>query len=88
VFASTASTDFVFREDLTCVPVSFQTYMQSDRSQKIKTPEDTSWVTEYERRTGYSTVCFHHYVMGKMNRKKTRTLKEILPHYNGSIQFS
>jgi hypothetical protein len=24
---------------------------------------------------------FHHFVMGEMNRKNTRTSKEILPHY-------
>jgi hypothetical protein len=56
-------------------------------AKKDKILEDTSWVTEYERRTGDSTVCFHHYVTGKMNRKKTKTSKEILPHYTGSIQF-
>jgi hypothetical protein len=33
-------------------------------AKKDKTPEDTSWVTEYERRTGYSAVCVHHYVTG------------------------
>jgi hypothetical protein len=56
-------------------------------AKKDKKLEDTSWVTEYERRTEYSTLCFHHYETGVMNRKKTRTLKEIVPHYTGSIQF-
>jgi hypothetical protein len=56
-------------------------------AKKDKTLEDTSWVTEYERRTGDSTLYFHHYVMGVMNRKKTRTLKEIVPPYTGYIQF-
>jgi hypothetical protein len=56
-------------------------------AKKDKTLEDTSWVTEYERRTGDSTLSFHHYVTGVMSRKKNRTLKEIVPHYTGSIQF-
>jgi hypothetical protein len=56
-------------------------------AKKDKTLEDTSWVTEYERRTGDSTLCFHHYVTGKMNCKKNRTSKEMLPYYTGSIQF-
>jgi hypothetical protein len=56
-------------------------------AKKDKTLEDTSWVTEYEQRTGYSTLCFNHYVTGEMNRKKTSTSKETLPHYTGSIQF-
>jgi hypothetical protein len=56
-------------------------------AKKDKTLEDTRWVTEYERRTGDSTLCFLHYVTGEMNHKKTRTSKEILPHYTGSIQF-
>jgi hypothetical protein len=55
-------------------------------AKKDKTLEDTGWVTEYERRTGDSTVYFHHYVTEKMNPKKTRTSKELLPHYTGSIQ--
>jgi hypothetical protein len=42
---------------------------------------------EYEWRTGDSTVCFHHHVTGEMSRKRATTLKEILPHYTGSIQF-
>jgi hypothetical protein len=29
-------------------------------AKKDKTLEDTSWFTDYERRTGYSTVSFHH----------------------------
>jgi hypothetical protein len=33
-------------------------------AKKCKTLEDISWVTEYERRTGDSTFCFHHYVTG------------------------
>jgi hypothetical protein len=57
-------------------------------AKKDKTLEDTSWVTEYEWRTGDSTVSFHHYMTGKMDRKKIRTSREILPHYTGSIQFS
>jgi hypothetical protein len=56
-------------------------------AKKDKKLEDTSWVTEFERRTGDSTLCFHHYVTGVMNLKKTRTLKEIVPHNTGSIQF-
>jgi hypothetical protein len=56
-------------------------------AKKDKKLEDTSWVTDYERRTGDSTLCFHHYVTGVMNRKKNRILKEIVPHYTGSIQF-
>jgi hypothetical protein len=56
-------------------------------AKKDKTLQDTSWVTEYERRTGDSTLCFHHCVTGVMNRKKNSTLKEIVPHYTGSIQF-
>jgi hypothetical protein len=40
-------------------------------AKKDKKLEDTSWVTEYERRTGDSTLCFHHYVTGVTNRKKT-----------------
>jgi hypothetical protein len=56
-------------------------------AKKDKTLEGITWITEYERRTGDSTVFFHHYVTGKMNRKKTRTSKEILPHYTGSIKF-
>jgi hypothetical protein len=40
-------------------------------AKKDKKLEDTIWVTEYERRTGDSTLCFHHYVTGVMNRKKT-----------------
>jgi hypothetical protein len=54
-------------------------------AKKDKKLEDTSWVTEYERRTVDSTLCLHHYVTGVMNRKKTRTFKEIVPHYTGSI---
>jgi hypothetical protein len=54
-------------------------------AKKDKTLEDTSWVTEYERRAGDSTLCFQHYVTGVMNRKKTRALKESVPHYTGSI---
>jgi hypothetical protein len=34
-------------------------------AKKDKKLEDTSWVTKYERRTGDSTLCFHHYVTGK-----------------------
>jgi hypothetical protein len=49
--------------------------------------EDTSWVAENERRIGDSTVCVHHYVTGEMNRKRSKTSKEILPHYTGSIHF-
>jgi hypothetical protein len=56
-------------------------------AKKDKTLEDTIWVTEYEPRTGDSTLCFHHYVTGLMNRKKNRTLKESVPHYTGSIQI-
>jgi hypothetical protein len=56
-------------------------------AKKEKTLEDTSWVTKNEWRTGNSTLCFHHYVTGKMNRKKIRTSKESLPHYTGSMQF-
>jgi hypothetical protein len=52
-------------------------------AKKYKMLEDTSWATEYERRTRDSTVYFHHYVTGGINRKKTRTSKEILPHYTG-----
>jgi hypothetical protein len=33
-------------------------------AKKDKTLEDTSWVTDYERRTGDSILCFHHYAMG------------------------
>jgi hypothetical protein len=29
-------------------------------AKKDKAQEDTSWVTDYERRTGDSTLCFHH----------------------------
>jgi hypothetical protein len=54
---------------------------------KDKTLEDTSWVMDYEHITGDSTVCFHHYLTGILNRKKTRTPQEILPHYTGSIHF-
>jgi hypothetical protein len=71
-------------------PVSLSTsrriYNQIE-AKKDKKLEDTSWVTEYERRTGDSTLCFHHYVTWVMNRKKNRTLKEIVPHYTGSILF-
>jgi hypothetical protein len=42
-------------------------------SKKDKTQEDTSWVTDYEWIAVDSTVCFHHYVMGNINRKNTRT---------------
>jgi hypothetical protein len=56
-------------------------------AKKDKTLEDTSWVTVYEGKTGDSTLCFHHYVTGEMNRKKTRTLKESVTHYTGSIHF-
>jgi hypothetical protein len=52
-----------------------------------KKVEDAIWITEYEWRTGYSTVCFHHYVSGEMNRKRSKKSKEILPHYTGSIHF-
>jgi hypothetical protein len=44
-------------------------------AKKDKTQVDTSWVTEYERRTGDYTVCFRHYVTGIMNHKKIRTSK-------------
>jgi hypothetical protein len=56
-------------------------------AKKDKTLEDTSWVTDYERRTGDSTLCFHHYVTGVMNRKKKEDMKESVPHYTGYIQF-
>jgi hypothetical protein len=42
-------------------------------AKKDKKVEDTSWVTEYERRTGDSTLCFHHYMTGVLNLKKQRT---------------
>jgi hypothetical protein len=56
-------------------------------ARKDKTLEDISWVTEYERRTGDSSLYSHHYVTGEMNCEKTRTSKEILTHHTGSIQF-
>jgi hypothetical protein len=65
---------------------SRQIYNQIE-AKKDKKLEDTSWITEYERRNGDSTLCFHHYITGVMNHKKTRTLKEIVPHYTGSMQF-
>jgi hypothetical protein len=34
MFAGTATTDSVFKEDLVCVHVSFQTYLQSERIKK------------------------------------------------------
>jgi hypothetical protein len=43
------------------------------QSIKDKTLGDTSWVTEYEWRTGDSTVWFHHYMTGEINLKKART---------------
>jgi hypothetical protein len=56
-------------------------------AKKDKKVEDTSWITEFESRTGDSTLCFHHYMTGVLNRKKQRTCKEIVPYYTGSIQF-
>jgi hypothetical protein len=56
-------------------------------AKKDKKLEDTSWITEYERRIVDSTLCFNHYLTGVMKRKKTRTFKEIVTHYTGSIQF-
>jgi hypothetical protein len=56
-------------------------------AKKDKKLEDTSWVTEYERGTGDSMLCFHHNVTGVTNRKKTRMLKDSVPPYTGSIHF-
>jgi hypothetical protein len=56
-------------------------------AKKDKTLEDTSWVTEYERRTGDSTVCVHHYVTGKLNRKKTGHRKKFYPITLGPYNF-
>jgi hypothetical protein len=39
-------------------------------AKKYKTMENTMWVMEYQRRTAYSTICFHHYMTGEMNLKK------------------
>jgi hypothetical protein len=44
-------------------------------AKKDKEVEDTSWIMEYERRTGNSTLCFHHYMTGVLNRKKTEDVQ-------------
>jgi hypothetical protein len=56
-------------------------------AKKYKTLEDTSWVTEYERINGNSTLCFHHYVTGEMNQKKLGNRNKCYPITLGPYSF-
>jgi hypothetical protein len=53
-------------------PVSLSPSRHISNQKEATKVEDTSWVTEYKRRTGDSTVCFHHYMTGEMNAQRPR----------------